>query len=421
MVRVTLDSLVPSTPPADGWKVEYRIKGTTGAYTVPAGSPYSSFPIVFDTTDAGGTLYEVNVWRDCGVLESTKFNQITPCNCTDGTYTSTGTDCRKVDSVSPTITFSNYCLAISQNGAYSNYGTRIYNPGFNASTLFIAPATSDAFIYGYNTNNFQWANTTSDATQGPMNREGVWIDSDCDGNKDGLGKGIGSVTSLVAGSGYTNGTYTAVSLTGGSGTGAKATVIVSGGVVTSVIITTTGVAYSVSDVISASNTNVGGTGSGFSVTVASVTSIKVTLSFVYANAGAARQIFIGIAADNQFKLVVNGTDIVDTGTTADDKQFKFWHVIPVNIITGTNYFNCIATGDGSVNDAIAMVGYDNTATQIIAATADAQLSILFKSSSLRGQHIDIATCASGYSLDTSGGQGSYTCTKTLIKVCNSAS
>jgi hypothetical protein len=75
---------------------------------------------------------------------------------------------------------------------------------------------------------------------------------------------------LVGGSTYTNGTYTAVSLTGGSGTGAKATIVVSGAAVTSVTITTAGNGYVVGDTLSALAASIGGTGTGFSVKAATV-------------------------------------------------------------------------------------------------------------------------------------------------------
>jgi hypothetical protein len=71
---------------------------------------------------------------------------------------------------------------------------------------------------------------------------------------------------FTAGSGYTNGTYLNRALTGGSGTGATATIVVSGGVVTSVTITGYGVDYEVNDVLSASLP----AGSSFSMTLTTV-------------------------------------------------------------------------------------------------------------------------------------------------------
>jgi hypothetical protein len=79
---------------------------------------------------------------------------------------------------------------------------------------------------------------------------------------------IGAAIS-AAGSGYVNGTYTNVPLTGGTGTSAQATIVVSSGVVSSVTITTFGSGYKVADVLSASNSNLGGAGSGFTYTLPS--------------------------------------------------------------------------------------------------------------------------------------------------------
>lgn len=86
---------------------------------------------------------------------------------------------------------------------------------------------------------------------------------------------------ITGGSSYTNGTYTNVPMTGGTAgaSGCTATVIVSGGAVTSVIpnytisanlITGSGNGYVIGDSLSALAANIGGTGSGFSVLVGCV-------------------------------------------------------------------------------------------------------------------------------------------------------
>lgn len=89
---------------------------------------------------------------------------------------------------------------------------------------------------------------------------------------------IKDLYTLVGGSLYTNGTYTNVDLTGGSGTGAKATVVVSGAAVTSVTITSRGAAYAIDDVLSAAAASIGGTGSGFSIKVQTIYQQAVLLS-----------------------------------------------------------------------------------------------------------------------------------------------
>lgn len=78
--------------------------------------------------------------------------------------------------------------------------------------------------------------------------------------------GVLAFTLTNAGSGYTNGTYTNQALTGGSGTGATADIIVAGGVVTSVVINGHGSGYAVSNVLSAALP----AGSNFAITVNSL-------------------------------------------------------------------------------------------------------------------------------------------------------
>lgn len=75
--------------------------------------------------------------------------------------------------------------------------------------------------------------------------------------------GVNDVTLTNAGTSYTNGTYTNQALTGGSGTGATATIVVAGGVVTTVTIYNKGVDYVVGDTLSASIP----AGSGLVITV----------------------------------------------------------------------------------------------------------------------------------------------------------
>ena len=92
-------------------------------------------------------------------------------------------------------------------------------------------------------------------------------------NDDAIGSGptpitpLGSITGvtiLQQGTGYTNGTYTGVSLVTTTGSGALATVTVSSNNVTSVVITNGGLpTYPYSETFTIANSSIGGTGSGF--------------------------------------------------------------------------------------------------------------------------------------------------------------
>jgi hypothetical protein len=76
---------------------------------------------------------------------------------------------------------------------------------------------------------------------------------------------LGAITNV--GAGYTNGVYTNLPATGGSGNGALINVTVSSGIVTSATLSYGGSGYTAGNTLSAT---IGTTGSGFAVTVSSV-------------------------------------------------------------------------------------------------------------------------------------------------------
>jgi hypothetical protein len=80
--------------------------------------------------------------------------------------------------------------------------------------------------------------------------------------------GIATLGTPAGGSGYTNGTYSNVSLQGGSGSGATANITVGSGAVTGVTPVNAGKNYKAGDTLTADITG----GSGFSVTAATVAS-----------------------------------------------------------------------------------------------------------------------------------------------------
>ena len=72
---------------------------------------------------------------------------------------------------------------------------------------------------------------------------------------------IGTIGTITPGSGYVNGSYGGVPLTGGSGTNGTANITVSGGIVSSVTILNPGVQFVVGDVLSAASATIGGSSS----------------------------------------------------------------------------------------------------------------------------------------------------------------
>ncbi|NDF92941.1 MAG: hypothetical protein EB115_13465, partial [Betaproteobacteria bacterium] len=103
-------------------------------------------------------------------------------------------------------------------------------------------------------------------------------------NNNGVGSGIQdysfggpilTTTLISGGTGYANATYTNVPLiysTSGTGIGARATIVVSGTAVTSVTITSGGIRYVKGEFLTAAAANLGGSGSGLSIQIATIDS-----------------------------------------------------------------------------------------------------------------------------------------------------
>jgi hypothetical protein len=82
---------------------------------------------------------------------------------------------------------------------------------------------------------------------------------------------LNNLSLIAGGTGYTNGTYYNVSLTGGSGEGAAATVVVIGGTVASVIVTNPGSKYVVGNTLSVSAASIGGSSSSVECEITAAT------------------------------------------------------------------------------------------------------------------------------------------------------
>ena len=96
-------------------------------------------------------------------------------------------------------------------------------------------------------------------------------------NGAGLGV-VGALGSISGGSGYANGAYFNVSLTGSAtGSGALANIVVSGGAIASVVLTNQGKQFAIGDALTAAAASLGGSGSGFSVPVANIGQYSMVL------------------------------------------------------------------------------------------------------------------------------------------------
>lgn len=257
--------------------------------------------------------------------------------------------CYREETMQPEIITSGICLASSkEDGAYGWMGAQLYNHpvGINLPASDTFTPLRSAYWTGNPAGYADLTKPGRNPDESVMNRDSVWVDSDCNNVKDSL---------------------------------ARCSV----------------------------------------------------LQFTYLlNLPSSRRVHIGIGGDNTFRIDVNNQTLVqcEAGATGignppcatapaangqpfTNVNFNIWHIIPVDLSAGPNYINFRATGDGSVNDALAAVIYNNTASQIANATSDSDLDIIFRTGDYKGSTIDIATCPDGWVLDTSGGSGNYVCRK----------
>lgn len=159
--------------------------------------------------------------------------------------------------------------------AYNGFAARKLF-GWSGGQLFditVQGAVGAAIISGMTSSRWQHSMFNAGGGNVLLCVDGVDAPRRYDGQVQG---GLATLTTLVGGAAYVNGTYNNVPLTGGTGAGAQATVVVAGNAVTSVTITAIGAGYLVGDVLSASNANLGGAGAGFSITAQTITGWSVT-------------------------------------------------------------------------------------------------------------------------------------------------
>ena len=121
--------------------------------------------------------------------------------------------------------------------------------------------------------------------------------------------GVLTLGAITPGAAYTDGTYLAEPLTGGTGAGATADITVLGGVVTAIALVSGGDGYSVADILSAALP----LGAGFSVPVTDVQKVFTAVPFIN-GAGSSADITVANGAVTQVVMVDTGTGF-ETGMT----------------------------------------------------------------------------------------------------------
>lgn len=176
----------------------------------------------------------------------------------------------------PTDFLSVYSLAVIENVAGGNINTGTYTYLINKDVNFIReaypPPNSTGLPKHYAIFGPQYnLDTELSFIVGPTPNAAYYVELHYYYYPESMVQGaITTLGSITAGSAYTNGTYFGVPLTGGSGSGATARIVVSGNQVTSVTLQNPGVFYAVGNTLSVAASTVGGTGAGFSIPVNAV-------------------------------------------------------------------------------------------------------------------------------------------------------
>lgn len=141
------------------------------------------------------------------------------------------------------------------------------------------------------------------------------------------------------------------------------------------------------------------------------------IGFTYCvNIPSTKTYYIGIGADNQGIIKIDGNTVLSQDKTAMDAQygtpggsapFRVWSIYPINLLSGFHVIELSGQNGPEPLPNPAAIGaeiYDNTAIEIAAATSYAQLNLLFSTKDHIGEAIQIGTggvgytCPDGYSL-----------------------
>lgn len=229
---------------------------------------------------------------------------------------------------------------------------------------------------------------------------------------------IATLGAITGGAAYVPGTYTNVPLTGGTGSGAQATIVVNGGgAVSSVVITSVGAGgYTAADVLSASNTNLGGAGAGFSIPAATVNTYSLVTTiqqnnFLIDHANQIPIVSLTCALNTLSDLTLGGiTNIVHTGGAIP--MIIFYG----DFVKGSTAVANVHRGDGFAGNMTSATS--STFTAVISNGSGSPGNILNVSSAVTGTPLAVGTiiAGTGVTLGTriialgsgTGGTGTYT-------------
>lgn len=177
----------------------------------------------------------------------------------------------------------------------------------------------------------------------------------------------GSIT--TGGSGYTNGSFPNISMSGGNGTGLTVTIIITGGAVTGVNTLANGYGYRVGDVLSYNGT--GGTGFTYTITslvgtgLSGLQNYNTDRNILYTWNGVGNQGDLQVISTATYTLLP-GTDVIFTGANS---TFTL-PTVSASYVGRANGFKIKNRGSGTITVNSA------TGSQIYTTSAQANISIV---------------------------------------------
>jgi hypothetical protein len=131
------------------------------------------------------------------------------------------------------------------------------------------------------------------------------------------------------------------------------------------------------------------------------------------NVSSTKTYLIGIGADNNFSVSIDGTMIIEkTGSALEN--FTIWHVYPIQLTAGQHIIEMSGVNSGA-SASFGVEIYDNTVAQLesITSYSDPVLNLLFSTKDMIGQQFEVGVynCPDGYALNTA--TTPYTCRKLI--------
>src|SRR5271157_4288408 len=211
------------------------------------------------------------------IFIATQANKLQPDNVSPATGTEENSVIRTVTSIGQSVQLYGIPFFLTDNSGNAYNGSALNEYGLFALNEFLSIGNL-AYVIRANV----------DLANEPVTFIGIGAPITSGTSFTGVGSGsinINSITTLgvvVPGSLYTNGVYTNVPLTGGSGTGATANITVAGNVVTLVTLVLSGMNYAPGDVLSATPLtgvfSTTGNGTGFMIPVTAVSGQLTSVS-----------------------------------------------------------------------------------------------------------------------------------------------